>query len=267
MIQTVLAEFSEAWKIFMHFPLPAFLSGDGERSEYRPIDGHPALLRIMMPLVGFVLGLFAALPLWAIGLLLPGRLTVGVVGMTLVPFALEMAMSWEGLTALANFFDLRRQGVGLDDALTVPPAGISEPRSGSSMIMMMTLYLVRMIFCGVLASFAPFWFMITLSGAWLVRAELTTLSRAGGPDGPWLAVPRGLGKHHWYAAGGAMLVSGFMHPVGLLLAFAVSWAYAALARNLCQEAVSGINRQTLDIFGYGAEFVLMFLGILLYAQV
>ena len=267
MIQTVLAEFSAAWKFFIHFPLPAFLSGDGEKSEYRPIDGHPALLRIMMPLLGFVLGLFIALPLWAIDLFSPGRLTVGVVGMTLAPLALELAMSWEGLTALANFFDLRRQGVGLDDALAAAPAGIGEPRSGSSMILMMTLYLVRMIFCGVLAIFAPFWFMMTLCGAWLVRAELTAVSPDGGMDGLRLAVPRGLGKHHWYAAAGAMLAGGFLHPVGLLLAFAVSWAFAALAKNLCRETVSGVSRQTLNIFGYSAEFVLMFLGILLYASV
>ena len=267
MVQTVLAEFSAAWRHFIHFPLPAFLSGDGERSAYRPIDGHPALLRIMMPLLGFVLGLFIALPLWGIGLLFPGRLISGMVGMTLVPLVLELAMSWEGLTALANFIDLRRQGVSLDDALAAAPAGIGEPRSGSSMILMMTVYLVRMIFCGVLAIFVPFWFMMTLCGAWLVRAELASLSPADGNDGLWLAVPRGLGKHHWYAAAGAMLAGGFLHPVGLLLAFAVSWAYAALAKNLCRETASGVSRQMLNIFGYGAEFVLMFLGILLYASV
>ena len=69
MFQTLLAEFSAAWKSFIHFPLPSFLSGDGEDSDYSPIDGHPALLRIMLPLVGCVLGLMAAVPAWLLHLL------------------------------------------------------------------------------------------------------------------------------------------------------------------------------------------------------
>ena len=73
MFQTLLAEFTAAWKLLVRFPLPAFLSGDGERSEYPPVDGHPALLRPMMPLIGFVLGVFAAVPLWILRLRPGGR--------------------------------------------------------------------------------------------------------------------------------------------------------------------------------------------------
>ncbi len=267
MIQTFLAEFAAAWNAFIRFPLPAFLSGDDERSEYLPIDGHPALLRIMMPLIGFLLGFLAALPLWAIRIFTDKNLTVGVAGMTVIPLVLEIANSWQGLTVLSNFLDLRRQGRPMDEALTVPPGSINDPRSGVSMILMMTLYLVRMVFCGVLAVFAPFWFMVSLTGAWLVRAELTTLNQPGKFGRPWLAVPRGLGKHHWYVAAGAMLVCGFLYPFGILSAFLVSWAFSWLAKNLCLDTVSGIDRQLMDLFGYSAELVLMFLGILLYASV
>ena len=134
------------------------------------------------------------------------------------------------------------------------------------MILMLTIYLVRMIFCGVLAVFSPFWFMIALTGAWLLRAELCTLNPTGA-RGDWLAVPRRLGKHHWYLGAGAMLAGGFLHPLGTILAFAVSWAGAWLSGNICLDSISGINRQALDIFGYTAELLLMFLGILLYAAV
>ena len=135
------------------------------------------------------------------------------------------------------------------------------------MILMMTLYLIRMIFCAVLAVFAPFWFMVSLTGAWLVRAELAALNLPGKAGTAWLKVPRGLGKHHWYVAAGAMVVGGFLYPFGILSAFLVAWAFSFLAKNLCLEAVSGVNRQSLDLFGYSAELVLMFLGILLYASV
>ena len=133
------------------------------------------------------------------------------------------------------------------------------------MILMMTLYFLRMVFCGVLGAFAPFWMMIGLTGAWLVRAQLSALPRTG-TDSALLDVPRGLRKHHWYLAAGAMVVGGFLHPIGILLGFSVSWALACLAGNICQDAVSGISDQAVKVFGYAAEMVLMFLGILFYAS-
>ena len=267
MFQTFLAEFSAAWITFVRIPLPVFLSGDGERSDYPAIDGHPALLRIMMPAVGWMLGLIAAVPLWLLHILPSGRLTAGLAGMTVIPLMLDMMTSWSGLTALAGFADLRRRGASLEEALSASPDTINEPRSGGAMILIMSLYFLRMIFCGVLAVFAPFWFMIALTGAWLVRADLAALNVPGAFGKSWLAVPRGLGKHHWYVAAGAMLLGGFMHPVGCILAFTVSWLIVWLAKNLCLDSISGINRQAMEVFGSSTELVLMFLGILLYAAV
>ncbi len=266
MFQTFIAEFTAAWNTFVRLPLPAFLSGDGERSDFPEIDGHPALLRIMMPLIGFVLGVFAAVPLWVLHLLPSGRLTAGIFGMALIPLGLDGMTSWKGLIAFADFLNARRQGVSLEESLAMKTGSINDSRSGISMILMLTVYLVRMIFCGVLAVFAPFWFIIALTGAWLLRAELCSLNQVGA-RGAWLAVPRGLGKHHWYLGAGAMLAGGFLHPLGVILAFVVSWAGAWLAGNFCMDSISGVNRQALEIFGYASELLLMFLGILLYAAV
>jgi len=265
MFQTLLAEFTAAWKIFVRFPLPAFLSGDGERSEYPAIDGHPALLRLMMPLIGFVLGFFAAVPLWILHLLPSGRLTAGIFGMAVIPLVLEIAGSWNGLTSLSDFLNQRRQGASVEDALSVPVNSIDEPRSGVSMILMMTLYFLRMVFCGVLGAFAPFWMMIALTGAWLVRAQLSALPQTG-TDSALVDVPRGLRKHHWYLAAGAMVVGGFLHPFGILLGFSVSWALACLAGNICRDSISGVNTPAVNVFGYAAELVLLFLGILFYTS-
>ena len=265
MFQTLLAEFAAAWNAFVRIPLPAFLSGDGEQSDYPLIDGHPALLRIMMPLIGFVMGLFVALPVWLLYLLPSGRMAAGFAGLLLVPLALEIMTSWSGLTALAGFFDSRRQGASMEEALSAAPGSINDSRSGGSAVLMMVLYLMRMIFCGVTAYFSPFWFIVSLTGSWLVRADLASLNAPGGFGHSWLAVPRGMGKYHWYVAAGAMLAAGFMHPVGFILAYVVAWAFAWLSKNLCLESISGINRQALDVFGYCADLVLMFLGILLYA--
>lgn len=266
MFQTLLAEFSAAWKLFVHLPLPAFLSGDSEDSDYPPIDGHPALLRLMFPLLGFVLGFLAAVPAWLLHLLPSGRLMAGIYGLAVLPLVLELGASWNGLTSLADFFERRHRGESVAQALENEAGSVDSPRSAKSMIMLMTLYFLRMVFCSLLAVSAPFWLMIALTGAWLVRAELAVLPQAGAAHS-WLQVPRGLGKHHWYLAGGAMIAGGFLHPLGILLAFTVSWTLAALLRNLCLESISGINPKAFNALGYASELVLQFLGILFYVGV
>ena len=255
MFHTLLAEFSSAWKFFVHLPLPSFLSGDGEDSDYPPIDGHPALLRLMLPLLGFVLGFLAAVPAWLLHLLPSGRLIAGFYGLAVLPLALELSSSWNGLISLADFFDRRHRGEPLADALESEAGSVDSPRSAKSMILLLTLFFLRMVFFSLLAACA-----------WLVRAELAVLPRPGS-DHSWLQVPRGLGKHHWYLAAGAMAAGGFLHPLGILLAFTVSWVIAVLLRNLCLESISGINPKAFNAFGYASELVLLFLGILFYVGV
>ena len=266
MFQTFLAEFAAAWKVFVRIPLPAFLLGEDEGSDLPDLDGHSALLRVMMPLVGFLLGLMAALPFWILSLLPSGRMISVLVGCSLIPVALDLATSWRSLLALTAFIDLRRHGASMEEALCAEPGSIDDSRSGGTLILMLTLHLIHMILCGVLACFAPFWFMIALTGAWLLRAELARLNAPGG-RGPWIGVPRGWRATHWYAAAAAMLAAGFLHPLGILLAYLSAWALAHLAKNYCLDSIGGVNRQALDIFGGAAELLLMLLGLLLYAAV
>ena len=94
--------------------------------------------------------------------------------------------------------------------------------------------------------------------------SLASLPQSGSSHG-WLRVPRGLEKHHWYLAAGAMAAGGFLYPLGILLAFTVSWALAVLLRNLCLESISCIKPKAFNALGYASELVLLFLGILFYA--
>ncbi|MBO4649498.1 MAG: hypothetical protein J5806_15215 [Lentisphaeria bacterium] len=264
MFQTFLAEFAAAWNVFVRIPLPAFLLGEGDGSDLPAVDGHSALLRVMMPLVGFLLGLMAALPFWVLNLLPSGRMIAVLVGCSLIPLALDLATSWRSLLALTAFIDLRRNGASLETALGTDPGSIDDSRSGGTLIVMLTLHLAHMILCAILACFAPFWFVIALTGAWLVRAELARLN-APGSRGSWINVPRGWRATHWYVAAFAMLAAGFLHPLGIVLAYLSAWALAHLAKNYCLDSIGGVNRQALEIFGGAAELLLMLLGLLLYA--
>lgn len=269
MFDTYLAEFSAAWKTFIRIPLPAFLSG-GRESDYDEIDGHSALLRPMMPLIGTHLGLLTAFPLWLLNLFFHGHFAAGLAGAAVVPLALELLNSWGGLNALTSYIELRRQGASQEEAIRTAPVPMNAPRSGASMLMLMTLYFLRMVFCGVLAYFSPVWFVIAFTCAWLVRAQLVSLNAPGGFGRAWIETPRGWEQRHWHIALAVLLVIGILHfgifhLFAALLAFGVAWAAAWYAGNLCLDAVSGVTRQALEIFGYAAEIVLLFLGVLLYA--
>ena len=113
--------------------------------------------------------------------------------------------------------------------------------------------------------YAPFWFIIVFTGAYLVRAELGTLNMPGNFGHPWIEVPPGMEKRHWHVALCIMIPVGIFHLPSVILAFAVSFGIAWLGKNLCLEAISGINRQAYEVLGYAGEILLLFLGVLLFA--
>lgn len=264
MINTYLTEFAKAWNVFIRIPLPRFLSGNGE-SAFPEIDGHPALLRPMMPLIGAVQGLALALLFWAAAWLPGGRLTAALFGGVAAPLVMELLTGWHGLNALASYCELRRRGASREEAFLTPPPPMTAPRSAPAMILVLTIYLARMVLFGVAAYFAPFWFVPALTASWLVRADLGTLESPDRPGRPWLAVPSGCEQRHWHAALCVMLPAGILHPVAVLLAFALAWGMAWIAKNICLDTISGINRQAFAVFGCGAEMILLFLGGLLFA--
>ena len=52
----------------------------------------------------------------------------------------------------------------------------------------------------------------------------------------------------------------FAEAIGFIFAGGIAW----LAKQLCLDSISGINRQAVDVFGYTAEIILLFLGVLLF---
>lgn len=260
MLNTYLSELAAAWNLVMK---PAFFRGE-RISELDEIDGHPALLRPMLPLVGALLGGILALPLWLLLVFFKSSLVAGIAGAVVATLAVELMTSWSGLNALSSYIDLRRRGASQEEAFLTTPGSMNEPRPGASMILMMTIYILRMIFFGLLSVYAPFWFIIAFTGGYLVRADLGTLNVPGSSERAWIAVPRGMEKRHWHVALCIMIPVGIFHLPSVILAFAVSWIIAWLGKNLCLDAVSGINRQAYEVLGYAGEMVLFFLGVLLF---
>ena len=264
-IGAYLAQFSETWNLFIRWKLPAFID-DNEDGRFGLIDGKPALARIMMPLVGAVMGICLYLPLWGITAVF-GHVAGAIAAAVLVPPAIELATGWTGLSALATYFQLRRAGASQEEALLARPQSMTEPRPPVSMIGMLTIYVLRMVMFGALGSvYCSFWFIVVLTGGYLVRMHLCGMNEPGGTVGDhYYALPdEKMQKYGWYAGLGVMLIAGIFHIPATLIGFIFTGGIAWLAKQLCLDSISGINRQAVDVFGYTAEIILLFLGVLLF---
>ena len=261
-----LAQFSATWNLFIEWKLPSFITDNNEDEQVRLIDGKPALARIMMPLIGACMGILVYLPLWGITVVF-GHVVGGIAAALLVPAAIEMATGWAGLSALTTYILLRRSGASHEEAFLAKPLSMTEPRPPVSMIGMLVLYALRMLMFGVLASvYCSFWFIIVLTGGFLVRMHLCGMNEPGGSvEDHYYPLPdERMQKYGWWIGLIAMLIAGFFHIPATLIAFLVTGGIAWLAKQLCLDSISGINRQAVDVFGYTAEIVLMFIGILFF---
>lgn len=142
-IGAYLAQFSETWNLFIRWKLPAFID-DNEDGRFGLIDGKPALARIMMPLVGAVMGICLYLPLWGITAVF-GHVAGAIAAAVFAPPVIELATGWTGLSSLATYFQLRRAGASQEEALFARPQSMTEPRPPVSMIGMLTIYVLRMV--------------------------------------------------------------------------------------------------------------------------
>ena len=265
-ISAYLAQFAETWNLFIKWRLPAFLDDDNEDTRFGLIDGKPALARIMMPLVGALAGVCLYLPFWGMSLVF-GHVAGGIAAAVLAPAAIEFATGWRGLSALTAYFQLRRAGASHEEAFLARPQSMTEPRPPVSMIGMLVIYALRMLMFGVLASvYCSFWFIIVLTGGYLVRMHLCGMNEPGGSvEDHWYPLPdERMQKYGWWIGFVVMLIAGVFHIPAALTGFLFAGCMAWLAKQLCLDSISGINRQAVDVFGYMAEIILLFVGVLLF---
>ncbi len=260
-----LAQFCGTWNLFVRWKLPALPDGD-EGECFGTIDGKPALARIMMPLVGACMGICLYLPLWGVTAVF-GHVVGGIAAALLVPAAVELATGWTGLSALSAYIQLRRGGASHEEAFLAKPFSMTEPRPPVAMIGMLIIYALRMLMFGVLASVhCSFWFIIVLTGGFLVRMHLCGMNRPGeSVEDHYYALPdEKMQKYGWWIGFLVMLIAGIFHIPATLLGFLIAGGVAWLAKQLCLDSISGINRQAVNVFGYTAEIVLLFAGVLFF---
>lgn len=259
----LLSQFAAAWDLFFRVPLPAFFRKNME--DWETIDGQGALLVPMLPIVGAVAGLLLYIPLTLIcGLGRPAA--AGILGATIAPLLVEILTGGKDMRSLSLFFERRRKGMDVEEALTTPGKNISI---SIHPFLLLTLYVLRMILFGVLAYFhASFWFILVFAGAFYVKAELCLVNIPGEfGRKSLLTVPEGMKKYHTYIFLVISILAGlFVNIPFTVIGFLIALLAAFLAKGACLESLSGINKFAVRVFGYASEYVLLFTGVLLYAK-
>lgn len=263
-INMLLSQFASAWELFFSVPLPSFFRKEMEDWE-TPDDGKGALLVPMLPLVGAVTGLLLFIPLTLICIL--GRpLAAGILGATIAPLIIELLTGNKDMRSLSLFLERRRKGMDVEEALT-PPGKNSA--TAPHILILFTMYILRMIFFGVLAYFnASFWFIVVFAGSFYLKAELCLLNIPGEfGRKSLLSVPAGMKKYHMYATCAICILAGLVSNIPFtLIGFLIILLAAFLAKGACLESVSGINKFAVRVFGYASEYIFLFTGVLLYAK-
>ena len=208
----------------------------------------------MTPLVGFALGLCLVVPLFVIGVfgLIPKVIAAGV----LAPVFLEYLTDWKGIPSLAAYIEARRNGAGQDEALSDQvPEGLIHQDSVSPVILLF-IYVFRgamfaaLIYCG-----ADFWLIAAMTGAYLIRAELTSV-REGDTGLEYFPVDVKSKKADWYIGGTIVLIfslGSLSHFLGGIAALGVCYGLSWYFCQLCISTRQGMTRKALDVFGCASE--------------
>lgn len=260
-------QFFGAWGFFLERTPPELYCRPGDIPEEFDPENPPALTRAAAPLIGAMLGLAIHIPVWVLmcfHLKIPAAILAGLFG----PLFIEYMTGWRGLKALVTFIQMRNRGFSQAESLAAEPdEDEGDPLPPVSSIAMITVYLLRVaLFAALAYCDASFWYVVAFAGAYLVRAELTTIVRSGS-DAVMLETPSRYAQWHWYTACGVMLFfalpAGLWNMMGVFLVMGLAWGISWYAIHLCLEFTDGITMNAIRIFGYTSEIIFLITGALL----
>jgi len=222
-------------------------------------DAVPSAALFVLP--GLIVGFFFALCAWTACILF-GALAAGIAAAILYPLLYELLTNWTGLKNLTSFLELRLGNCSPLEALTAK----AEPGHRITPVFVMgSLYLLRALAFGMIASHAPLLFLLIFTGAYLIRGELVSCS--DGETEPLLELS-GKEKFFPYLLTGAVFVvlpvlSFHLRNIAgaILIAAAVLAVRFYQVREIRRHTGRAVLRQ-IHIYGYGAELILLYTGMI-----
>lgn len=252
--------FRYAWLRFFRFP-----SGQTTRKLSRD---ELSLVIPVTPLVGAVAGFL----IWAVltaAQRIAGRTAAAILGATVIPPVLEYVTGEQGVRSLFGFLRQREQG---SEPMQILRTGLDEEAEvlilPKKLLVPSVLLLFRSCLYAVLClQHGGVWFLFTWTGVFLLFAELSLIpSRITG----YVSCPvrKNRQNFHVFCAAGIFLIAGLASRELLFagIGFFASWGLARGAAVLQGWAGGKIDRAVMALYGSGAEILLLFLGVLLFAD-
>lgn len=252
--------FRFAWCRFFRFP-----------SEEATRDLSRDELSLVVPATPLV-GAAAGLLIWAVLIVaqrIAGRTAAAILVAAVLPPVLEYVTGEQGIRALFGFLRQREEGIEtmqiLRDGLDDGPGALILPEK---MLIPSVIILFRSCLYAVIClQSGGAWFPFTWTGVFLLFAELSLM-----PDrytGRVSCPVRENGQNlHTLCAAGIFLIAGLTlrEPLIAGIGFFASWGLAKAAAVLQDRAGGEIDRTVMALYGLAAEILLLFLGVLLFAD-
>lgn len=220
--------------------------------------------RILTVLFGTLLALISMLLLFLSGKISFSAQTL--CGLLIVPLLLEIFCGAAGLKALSAFLANRQSRISFEEALH----GTYEPGtwSFSRIFLLILIYILRSAMIGALAVCGSYyWLVITLTGAYFVRAELSTVRVPGGEE--FFPVEGEKRSFHGPVSWLIMFGAGLCHSLNLLpvlIAAGITWLMGSYGAAICSETEQGMSTNAMRLLGFSAEMILLAAGTLIYIR-
>lgn len=215
----------------------------------------------LFPAVGIITGFLFALAAWTASILF-GHLTAALLSAILFPLLYELATDWRGLKNLTSYLAMRAAGIPAAAALAKK---LEPEKKITPVFLFISLYLLRMLAFGAIAYHGSAAFLFAFTGAYFIRAELAAYSDDG--EEPLLEIPDDRRFLPRLIAGAAFLLTALLSfslkniAAGILTAL-VTLLILYVQQRRIQFHTGRAGLRQLHIYGYTAEIILLFTGII-----
>lgn len=229
---------------------------------FRKFDAEEAEpTAVLFPVIGIITGFFFTLTAWTFTVLF-GHLTAALLAAILFPLLYELATDWNGLKNLTSYLAMRADNLPAAHALTKK---LEPEKKLTPIFLLVSLYLLRMLAFGMIASHAPAVFLFVFTGAYQIRSELAAY--ASEEEEPLLEIPEEKRFLPRIITAAAFLLTAFLSfslkaiAAGILSAVVLLLILRLQERSI-QTHTGRIGLRQLHIYGSSAELILLFTGII-----
>lgn len=255
--------FFQAWEILVNLPIPESVKSKLIDDEDLEEDIDQPTILLACPIVGAIIGLCIYLS----GILLVnalGKLAGALLFGLIIEIFLEIITSGRGLASTVFVIESLLHSATFEESLNQIDDEWENSRNTTGILALIILFLLRVFCLGSLVYGGRLsWIIVTLTLSCTVQGNLATESDLEtGESFIDIEGENSIYKILWLITAAILFVVGYTYLLAALIALVISWMLAYHMHSYCRENLGGISTKIITFTGYGAETIILLIGIL-----